>query len=60
MFISGDEEKVDAVVEEISNRLSDACSFQKIKIATETTIVFVDHAVGDDEYATVVVHHSLI
>ena len=40
-----------AIVEELANRLSDACSFQKIKIAAdEATIVLVDPAVGDDEY----------
>mmetsp|Transcript_137422 Transcript_137422/g.293684 ORF Transcript_137422/g.293684 Transcript_137422/m.293684 type:complete len:214 (-) Transcript_137422:57-698(-) len=42
-LVSGNEDAVDAIANEISARLDDACSFHKIKIATEeTSIVFLD------------------
>mmetsp|Transcript_108054 Transcript_108054/g.304394 ORF Transcript_108054/g.304394 Transcript_108054/m.304394 type:complete len:199 (-) Transcript_108054:150-746(-) len=42
-LVAGAEEVVDAIAEEISSRLNDACTFHKIKIAREeTTIVFLD------------------
>ncbi|CAL1162940.1 unnamed protein product [Cladocopium goreaui] len=42
-LVSGSEEKVEAIAEEINLRIADACSFHKIKIAKdETSIVFLD------------------
>uniref|UniRef100_A0A7S4PSM1 Band 7 domain-containing protein n=1 Tax=Alexandrium monilatum TaxID=311494 RepID=A0A7S4PSM1_9DINO len=42
-LVRGSEDAVDAIAEEISDRLYDACAFHKIKVAKEeTTIVFLD------------------
>merc|ERR1711957_1037397 len=49
-LISGSEDSVEAIVDEISARLTDASAFHKIKIATEeTSIVFLDPDLDDDE-----------
>lgn len=49
-LVTGSEEKVDAIAEELCGRLNDACAFHKIKIAKEeTTIVFLDPEAEDDE-----------
>ncbi|CAE7900154.1 unnamed protein product [Symbiodinium microadriaticum] len=48
-LISGTEDDVDAIAEEINQRIADACQFHKIKIAKdETSIVFLDPD-DDDE-----------
>merc|ERR1712083_1113408 len=42
-LIRGPEDKVEAIAETISQRITDACTFHKIKIANEeTSIVFLD------------------
>merc|ERR1712150_304385 len=48
-LVSGKEESVDAVVEEISKRISDACAFHKIKVASEETSIMFLGPEADDE-----------
>merc|ERR1712137_374777 len=49
-LINGKEEDVDAIAEEITRNIQDACAFHKIRIATqETVIVFVDPDEDFDE-----------
>lgn len=52
-LVAGPEDDMDAIAAEIATRLNDACSFHKIKIATEeTSIIFLDPEVleeGEDE-----------
>lgn len=49
-LVAGSEDAVDKIAEEISNRISDACIFHKLKIAAgETTVVFVDLDARDDD-----------
>eukprot|EP00440_Ansanella_granifera_P074414 gb/GFBE01080753.1/.p1 GENE.gb/GFBE01080753.1/~~gb/GFBE01080753.1/.p1 ORF type:complete len:200 (+),score=49.73 gb/GFBE01080753.1/:1-600(+) len=48
-LVSGSEDSVDAIAEEISLRIADACSFHKIKVAKEeTSIVFLDPEAGEE------------
>mmetsp|Transcript_44316 Transcript_44316/g.103570 ORF Transcript_44316/g.103570 Transcript_44316/m.103570 type:complete len:199 (+) Transcript_44316:21-617(+) len=48
-LISGTEDQVDAIAEEINQRIIDACQFHKIKIAKdETSIVFLDPDEDDE------------
>ncbi|CAE8643063.1 unnamed protein product [Polarella glacialis] len=48
-LVNGSEEVQDAIADEISNRIGDACNFHKIKIAKEeTSIVFLDPEVGEE------------
>eukprot|EP00913_Durusdinium_trenchii_P026333 g24709.t1 len=49
-LVSGPEEAVEAIAEEINLRIADACAFHKIKIAKdETSIVFLDPEGDYDE-----------
>ncbi|CAE7374759.1 unnamed protein product [Symbiodinium pilosum] len=48
-LVKGSEDDVEAIVEEINQRISDACNFHKIKIAKdETSIVFLDPEEDDE------------
>merc|ERR1712113_1125424 len=48
-LVRGSEEKLEAIVEDISERLSDTCAFHKIKIAKEeTNVVFLDPEAAEE------------
>merc|ERR1719174_1782150 len=49
-LLRGSEESIDRIADEISDRITDACTFHKLKIAKEeTNVVFVDPENPEDE-----------